>query len=120
MYEVKIHISESGYYLYIFAQRGPFPGSWSVAKPMELEFHTITDENKEPLEPSLKLNHLEGPRILAAIKKALSEYDSDDSISLLRGRISAMENHISDLRKLLKIEEDKPIRKLRPEGDNEK
>lgn len=119
MFEVRIHYTENGICLYVYAQRGPFPGSWAIAKPMVLEFHTIT-ENSEgqilDLEPTLKLNHLEGGMILMAIKKALSELGPDDSVSLLKGRISAMEDHISDLRKLLKIEEDKPSRKLRPDN----
>jgi len=117
MFEVRINLTERGYCLYIYAQRGPtgHPGEWAIAKPMTIEFQTITEGEGTMLEPSLKLNHLEGESILTALKKALSMFGPDDSVAMLKGRISAMENHIGDLRKLLKIEEDKPTRKLRPD-----
>jgi len=112
MFKIEFYFTgEGACVIDIYAQRGPGPGNWYIAKPITLEFEKLKE--MEVHEPTLKMNHLEGGFLLDAFRTALAEYGAGKGG--LQGKVEAMKEHIDDLRMILRIPTEKSKRLLTPE-----
>lgn len=114
MFEVQYYFGEFGCIINIYQQRGPGPNNWYIAKSIQLEWEKLDDTGEKAgisQGPTLKLNHIEGDFLLAAFKKTLTRSENDKG--RLEGKIEAMEKHIEDLERLLRIDKS---RMIRPDG----
>jgi len=104
MYDVHITMDYGygGLRLYII-DRDPGSGKiMAFAKPIELEFEATTPGTEAMLrEPTLKLDYYRGEELLQAIAKALVGAGFRDKAVSKDGEVKRMEDHLTDLRRLV-------------------